>query len=184
MGTILIVANQTLGGPELDRAVHDRIERGATDFHVLVPITAPQSETREWKRGFEVGTSDVLTRLGGVALVEEDASSDRAAREMEQRAREDESRFDEARARAEQRLEQMLERVRSAGGQADGEVGDADPAVGVQRLLEGRSFDEIIISTLPARFSRWLKMDVTSRVSRMTDAPVTTVEAEAGELTS
>ena len=38
--------------------------------------------------------------------------------------------------------------------------------------------DAVIVSTLPAGVSRWLKMDLPSRIDRMTDAPVTTIEAE------
>jgi hypothetical protein len=40
-----------------------------------------------------------------------------------------------------------------------------------------RAFDEIIISTLPATLSRWLKLDAPSRIARMTQVPVTHVEA-------
>jgi nucleotide-binding universal stress UspA family protein len=37
--------------------------------------------------------------------------------------------------------------------------------------------EEIIVSTLPSRLSRWLRMDVPSRVARLSDVPVTTIEA-------
>ena len=178
MGRILIVANQTLGGAELEEAVRDRIEQGADDFYVLVPMTLPQDEAPTWRRGFEVGTSEGVTRLGGVVLTAEDAASDRAAREMEASARGREALLDEARARAQHRLEQMVERVRSAGGRSEGEVGDPNPITAVERALEDESFDEVIVSTLPAGVSRWLRMDVSSRVARMTDAPVTTLVAQ------
>ncbi len=178
MGRILIVANQTLGGPELHRAIRERIARGTAGFYVLVPLTLPHDEAREWRRGFEVDTREGITRLGGVVLSDEDASSDRAAREMEEHARRHEALLDEARARAGRRLEQMVDQIQSAGGEAEGEVGDPDPLVAVRHLLEEQSFEEIIISTLPTGISRWLRMDVASRLSRTTDAPVTTLEAE------
>ena len=42
----------------------------------------------------------------------------------------------------------------------DGAVGDADPLAAVRNLLETRPFDEIILATLPAGASRWLRMDL------------------------
>jgi hypothetical protein len=46
-------------------------------------------------------------------------------------------------------------------------VGDADPvlAVGDEYLAE-RRYDAIVISTLPPGLSRWIKMDVVSRLRR------------------
>lgn len=43
--------------------------------------------------------------------------------------------------------------------------------------LGGRADGEVIVSTLPAGISRWLKLDLASRIARMSDVPVTTVEA-------
>jgi len=39
MRRVLIVANQTLGGPELQREIAERIEAGPCEFWVLVPAT-------------------------------------------------------------------------------------------------------------------------------------------------
>lgn len=46
-------------------------------------------------------------------------------------------------------------------------VGDADPvrAVG-DEFVDGREYESIVISTLPAGISRWIKMDVISRLRR------------------
>jgi hypothetical protein len=50
-----------------------------------------------------------------------------------------------------------------------------------KEVLERHSaFDEIIVSTLPAGLSRWVKKDVPRRIARLTGVPVTTVEAKAG----
>jgi hypothetical protein len=166
MGRHLIVANQTLGGDQLDRTVTERIERGDSQFYVVVPMTAPKHESDSWSRGFPVH--------GGMSAVQ----IDEARRAIEEDARRREELFAEARRRAEQRLQQMLEKIESAGGVADGEVGDADPAIAVKAALESQTPDEVIVSTLPAKFSRWVKMDLPSKVSRMTDAPVVTIEAE------
>jgi hypothetical protein len=56
-------------------------------------------------------------------------------------------------------------------------VGAPEPTVAVQDVLEEQAFDEVIVSTLPTSLSRWLRMDLPSRIARMTDVPVTTVEA-------
>lgn len=169
MSRYLIVANQTLGGDELDRTVRDRIGRGDSQFHIVVPMTAPKHETGDWTRGFSTG--EVATGPGFSHMPEE-------ARQVMEDERRHEALLAEARRRAERRLDQMIEKIRSAGGQAEGAVGDADPATAVKDALQDQSFDEVIVSTLPTKLSRWLKMDLPSRIARMTDAPVTTIEAE------
>jgi hypothetical protein len=62
----------------------------------------------------------------------------------------------------------------AAGMPVDGMVGDADPSAAVHDAINLRGFDEIIISTLPTHVSRWLKLDLPSKVSGM-GLPVTTV---------
>jgi cell pole-organizing protein PopZ len=62
----------------------------------------------------------------------------------------------------------------AAGSQVEGIVGDPDPVAAVQDAINLRSFDEVIISTLSARLSRWLKLDLPSKVAGM-GLPVTTV---------
>jgi hypothetical protein len=48
----------------------------------------------------------------------------------------------------------------AAGGTVEGIVGDNDPFVAVQHAVERGEFDELIISTLPARVSRWDRRDL------------------------
>jgi hypothetical protein len=179
MGVSLIVANQTLGGARLSEAIRERIERGHSSFHILVPMTLPHHEAPGWGGGFGTGARPVPPRVSGIGLVE-NVEAERAAQEMERQARMHEANLEEARRRAGQRLEQMIDQVAAAGGEADGEVGDADPVAAAEAVLRRQSFDEIIISTLPPGISRWLKMDLASRVARMTDTPVTTIEETAG----
>jgi len=62
----------------------------------------------------------------------------------------------------------------AAGGPVDGMVGDPDPLAAIHDAINLNSFDEVIISTLSARLSRWLKLDLPSKVSGM-GLPVTTV---------
>lgn len=162
MGRCLIVANQTLGGELLDGQVQRRIQRGA-EFFIVVPTTAPEHETAAWALGFPVDGG--LLAYTTSEVFEDDERRRQAA-------------VLEARQRAERRLDKMIDRVRSLGGDAHGVVGHDDPTVAVQEAMEHGPFDEIIVSTLPSRLSRWLRMDLPSRIARATGIPVTPVEAE------
>ena len=54
---------------------------------------------------------------------------------------------------------------REAGFDAEGVVGDPDPAVAVQETWDPRNFDEVIVSTLPGSTSKWLQSDLPHRVA-------------------
>jgi hypothetical protein len=74
-------------------------------------------------------------------------------------------------------LEHALEHLReAAGADVTGHVGDADPMAAISDTLHEREVDEIIISTLPRRLSRWMRLDLPSKVRGM-GKPVTHVEA-------
>ncbi len=62
----------------------------------------------------------------------------------------------------------------AAGGAVEGIVGDPDPVAAVHDAINLRGFDEIIISTLPTHVSRWLRLDLPSKVAGM-GLPVSTV---------
>ena len=62
----------------------------------------------------------------------------------------------------------------AAGSQVEGLVGSSDPSVAVMDAVNLRGFDEIIVSTLSPKVSRWLKLDLPSKVSGL-GLPVTTV---------
>lgn len=80
---------------------------------------------------------------------------------------------------AEARLAEMLELLAMAGIGAAGEVGDASPVLAVQDLLRrGERFDEIIVSTLPESFSKWLAANAVKRIALAAGMPVTHVVAE------
>ncbi len=62
----------------------------------------------------------------------------------------------------------------AAGGAVEGIIGDPDPVAAVHDAINLRGFDEIIISTLPTHVSRWLRLDLPSKVSGM-GLPVNTI---------
>jgi len=67
----------------------------------------------------------------------------------------------------------------AAGGPVEGKVGDPNPMNAIQDAVNIDGYDEIIISTLPARVSRWLKLDLPSKIGGL-GLPVTTVTAKEG----
>jgi hypothetical protein len=83
---------------------------------------------------------------------------------------EDQSR-DEAQAVLDAALPRLSE---AAGGEVDGMIGTDDPHMAVEDAVNLRGFDEVIISTLSPRLSRWLKLDLPSKVSGL-GLPVQTV---------
>ena len=76
-------------------------------------------------------------------------------------------------------LEQALPRLTEAAGHpVTGNIGDPEPLSAIQDAVNLGRYDEIIISTLPRRVSRWLKLDLVSK-TRGLGLPVTHVEADS-----
>jgi hypothetical protein len=73
---------------------------------------------------------------------------------------------------AHRQLQAALNQARARGLQIDGQVGDCDPILAVTDTFDPRRFDEIIVSTLPAGGSHWLRIDLPARVRRQVDVPV------------
>jgi hypothetical protein len=63
---------------------------------------------------------------------------------------------------------------RAAGAPVRGLIGDPDPIAAVHDAINLHGFDEVIVSTLSAKVSRWLRLDLPSKVAGM-GLPVTTV---------
>ena len=87
--------------------------------------------------------------------------------------------YDEAvRDAAQVRVDLALSYIRGLGVPADGEVGDPDPFSAAMDAIEEYRPDELIISTLPATSSGWLRRDLIERISDASGLPVTHVVSD------
>jgi hypothetical protein len=68
----------------------------------------------------------------------------------------------------------------AAGGPMDSMVGAPEPLAAVEDALNRERYDEVIVSTLPTRVSRWLHLDLPRKVAGL-GLPVTTVTAKGRE---
>ena len=78
----------------------------------------------------------------------------------------------EGEKQAEAYLEEALEKLRSAGLEVDGNIGDAEPLASVEDAVNMGSFDEIIISGRSGPVSRTLKLDLASKARASSNLPV------------
>ena len=83
-----------------------------------------------------------------------------------------------ASARARERLNVLLGRLRSEGLFASGMIADPDPYTAVMNALDLFKVDEVVISTLPKTKSGWLRSDLIGRIRNGTSAHVEHVVAE------
>jgi hypothetical protein len=84
---------------------------------------------------------------------------------------------DQDRSEAETTLELALPLLSEAAGRrVEGLIGDPEPLSAIQDAINLHGFDEIILSTLPKRVSRWLHLDLPSKLNVL-GLPVTTVTA-------
>ena len=81
----------------------------------------------------------------------------------------------DAYAVAGRRLESALERFRALGADIVGDVGSPSPVGAIGELLRRRSFDALILSTLPVGPSQWLRGDVPARIEQLFGIPVVLV---------
>lgn len=153
MRRYLVVANQTLGGPELAGKFDECLAAEPCRFYFVVPATSI-SDLEPVDRPLTLSGVD-----GGAGVLP-------GIDEM-------------ARAMARRRLEKELARLRGVGVDADGEVGDPRPLHAIKDALRTREVDEVIVSTLH-RGSRWLVMDLPHRVGRSFELPVTHVTGHPG----
>jgi hypothetical protein len=86
--------------------------------------------------------------------------------------------FGGGRAAAAAQLDEALAHLREAGLEADGSVGPGDPISAVIDVWDPKRYDEILVSTLPLRLSKWLHAGLPARIERLTGAPVTHIVSE------
>jgi GNAT superfamily N-acetyltransferase len=75
------------------------------------------------------------------------------------------------------RLTQVIDRARAAGLICAGMIADPDPYTAVINALQFFRVDDIVISTLPATRSGWMRADLIERVRRASNKPVEHVES-------
>jgi hypothetical protein len=74
-------------------------------------------------------------------------------------------------------LERALKRWRDVGLVVDGKMGDPDPLAAAQDAANMGEYDEVIVSTLPKRLSKWLKLGLPAKVAHATGLPTEHVSA-------
>lgn len=182
MHRVLIVANQTLGGEQVLETVRARMADGACHFHVLVPATNAAQLDPAYLAG-AVAAGDEPEPPSPVAAGDRRAAQDVLEYETGAPPAGDhpatDVREDPGRSLARLQLRHELQRLRELGADASGEVGVSDPLDAIRMTLHREPFNEIVLSTLPPGISRWVAMDLPSRVRRAFKLPVTHVSGLA-----
>ena len=81
--------------------------------------------------------------------------------------------------RAGARLAQLVDRMRAEGLFAAGMIGPPDPFVATMNGVQFFRVDDVVISTLPATRSGWLRADLIERVRKASNKPVEHVVAQS-----
>jgi hypothetical protein len=88
---------------------------------------------------------------------------------------------DQSETEAETTIELALPLLEEAsGGPVDAMIGVPEPLAAIQDAVNLHGFDELIISTLPSKVSKWLKLDLPHKAAGL-GLPVTTVTARSRE---
>ncbi len=155
MRNVLIVAHQTIGGAALEQAVAERMAADECEFHLVVPIKGGDHDPH-------------LATMVVPGFDDEGVPHDT-------------SMAPSVRVQAAQRVAFGIEWLERLGAVATGEVGPADDVDAVLESIARHPADEIIVSTLERSLSRWLRLDLPSRLSRKVDVPVTVVSASGSD---
>ena len=150
MSAVLLMANQTLAGGEVAEFVKSRLGEDSPQFTLLVPATAHAHREQSVRL---LGTIGGVPRQDAVHRAEEAADYDTAPA----------------------RLDFGLSTLRGLGATVDGMVGDPHPTQAVFEGLERRTYDEVVVFTLPKAVSRWLHLDLPQQVERKFQVPVTVI---------
>ena len=76
------------------------------------------------------------------------------------------------RATAQEKLAEGLRYLRGQGLEVHGSVGHTDPLVAIAEAWDPARYDEIIVCTLPADISNWLRVGLPHRIEKLTGASV------------
>jgi hypothetical protein len=87
---------------------------------------------------------------------------------------------DTGQAEAELHKDAMLERMRATGIDVkEAKVGDADALAAICDEVNFNQYDELIVSTLPLKISKWLRVDLPRKAQAATGLPVLHITAHA-----
>jgi hypothetical protein len=150
MHRYLVVANQSLDSDELMALVRERVAAGPVEFRLVVPATPVKDLASN-------AMPIPMPVMGGTPTLPAPPK--------------------EARRLAQAKLDAVVQKLTAAGVRVVGSVGDPDPVRAVEEAVATGEFDEIIVSTLPARLSRWLHQDLPGRLEHRFHLPVTHVLA-------
>jgi hypothetical protein len=150
MHRYLVVANQSIESDQLMDVVRERVAAGPAEFWLVVPATPVKDLMSN-------AMPIPMPVMGGIPTLPAPP--------------------EEARRLARAKLDAALQRLTAAGVRASGAVGDPYPVRAVEEATAAGDFDEIIVSTLPARVSRWLHQDLPGRLEHKFHLPVTHVPA-------
>jgi hypothetical protein len=125
-----------------------------------------------------------------LVVADETIESPELRRELERRAsREDVRVFLLAptpvhrRRAARERVDRVVQCLRSAGLAATGDVGDGIAVIAVAEAWDPGLYDEVIVCTFPEQLSKWLEVALPERIAQLTGASVSHVIARRARVT-
>lgn len=145
---VLVLGSAALRAQRLQEALTDRSTGGDVTFRMVVPAVRQSPLT---------GEHSWFQTVGDVAHPREEDLSGRTL--------------------AQHRLDEALARLRDAGIEIEGLVGDPDPMRAVAEALRTFKADEIMLATLPRAQSGWLDADLHVELEQRFRLPVTVVPA-------
>lgn len=145
---VLVVGSAALRAQRLQQALGDKAANGDVAFRLVVPAVRQTPVS---------GEHSWFETVGSVAHPREKDLSGRTL--------------------AQHRLDEAISRLRHAGIEIEGLVGDPDPMRAVAEALQTFKADEIMLATLPRAQSGWLDADLPSELEHRFRLPVTVVPA-------
>ena len=145
---VLVVGSAALRAQRLQQALTDKAADGDVTFRLVVPAVRQTPVS---------GEHSWFETVGRVAHPREQDLSGRTL--------------------AQHRLDEAVSRLRGAGIEIEGLVGDPDPLRAAAEALRNFKADEIMLATLPRAESGWLDADLHTELEHRFRLPVTVVPA-------